>query len=125
KPAARRVPLTATQRTIAARMAHSRATVPDFTLTAEIDVTAALALRRDVNELVADARVSVNDLVVKAVALALRDHPHLNATLDGDDVVEHERVDIGVAVAADDVLLVPVVRGADRLSLVEIAREAR
>lgn len=117
----RRVSLTTTQRTIARRVAEAHATVPDFTLTAELDVTAALALRRDLTEVVRDARVSVNDLFVKAAAIALRDLPRLNASYVGETLIEHARVNVGIVVAADDALRIPVIRDADRRSLIEIA----
>jgi pyruvate dehydrogenase E2 component (dihydrolipoamide acetyltransferase) len=120
-----RVPLTTTQKTIARRMRESRTTVPDFTLTYEADVGRALSLRSQLNEALPAPGVSVNDLVVKAVSLALRDFPRLNATYTDDTVLQHEVIDVGVAVAADDVLLVPVIRNADRLSLPELAVETR
>jgi pyruvate dehydrogenase E2 component (dihydrolipoamide acetyltransferase) len=72
-----------------------------------------------------DGVPSLNDFVVKAVALTLRDEPRFNASFGGDHVLLHSRVDIGVAVAADDALLVPVVRNADAKSLAEIAAETR
>jgi pyruvate dehydrogenase E2 component (dihydrolipoyllysine-residue acetyltransferase) len=122
--AARSVSLTPTQRTIARRMTESRASVPDFTLLAEVDVTAALTFRRELNELYA-AGVSINDLVVKATGVALSEHRRLNASFAGDSVVEHDRIHVGVAVATEDALFVPVVRDADHASLVEIARATR
>jgi pyruvate dehydrogenase E2 component (dihydrolipoamide acetyltransferase) len=106
-------------------MAESRSTIPDFTLTADVDLTRALELLRELNDLGPDARVSVNDLFVRAAALALREHPRLNSSFAGDAVVEHERIDVGVAVATDDALLVTVVRSADRLGLTAIARETK
>ncbi|HEU4703258.1 MAG TPA: dihydrolipoamide acetyltransferase family protein, partial [Conexibacter sp.] len=118
-----RVELSATRRTIARRMVASRTEIPEFTVTREIDMTAAVALRRQLAD--ADRRVSVNDLVVKAAALALREGPALNASWGGDHVVRHARVNVGVAVAAGDALLVPVIADADRKSLPEIAAEAR
>jgi pyruvate dehydrogenase E2 component (dihydrolipoamide acetyltransferase) len=118
-----RVALSATQRTIARRMVASRSEIPEFALTAELDMTDALALRRQLAD--AGHRVSVNDLVVKAAALALREHPALNASWGGDHVVRHARVNVGIAVAADDVLLVPAIADADRKSLPQIAAEAR
>jgi pyruvate dehydrogenase E2 component (dihydrolipoamide acetyltransferase) len=121
----RRVELSPAQRTIARRMAESRTTIPDFTLRAEIDLTRALELQRELNDLRPEARVSVNDLIVKSTALALRAHPRLNASFDGDAVVEHDHVHVGIAVATDDALLVPVIRGADALSLVEVAAESK
>jgi pyruvate dehydrogenase E2 component (dihydrolipoamide acetyltransferase) len=121
-----RVELSATQRTIARRMSASRGEIPDFTLTAEIDVTEVLAMRRELNAAVPAGRVSVNDMVVRAVALALREHPGLNASWGGDHIVRHARVNVGVAVATDDdALLVPTIADADRKSVLEIAAEAR
>jgi pyruvate dehydrogenase E2 component (dihydrolipoamide acetyltransferase) len=104
-------------------MVASRTEIPEFTLTREIDMTAALALRRQLAE--AGHRVSVNDLVVKAAALALCEHPALNASWGGDHVVHHGHVSVGIAVAAEGVLLVPVIADADRKSLPEIGVEAR
>jgi pyruvate dehydrogenase E2 component (dihydrolipoamide acetyltransferase) len=106
-------------------MTASRTAIPEFTLTAELDVTAALELRRELNELSPDARVSVNDLLVKAVALALREFPRLNASYVDDGLVQHARVNVGVAVATDDALLVPTVFDADRASLQDIAAATR
>jgi pyruvate dehydrogenase E2 component (dihydrolipoamide acetyltransferase) len=119
------VQLTSTQRTIARRMAASRSEVPDFTLTAEIDMTAAIDLRRKLLEAWPQARLSVNDLIVRAVALALRSHPRLNASWAGDHIVRHARVNVGVAVATEDALLVPVLADADRKSPLELGAEAR
>ncbi len=118
--------LSSIQRTIARRMAQSRAEIPDFTLNAEIDMTRALELRADLNRLAEGAAgVSVNDFVVRAAAIALREHPRLNSSFADDHVVTRDEVDIGVAVAAADILLVPVIRNADRLSLADIARRSR
>jgi len=124
-PGDERIELTSTQRTIARRMVASRSEVPEFTLTAEIDMTDALALRRQLAELGDGARVSVNDLVVKAVALVLREQPAMNASWGGDHIVRHGRVNVGIAVASEGALLVPVIQDADRKPLSEIAREAR
>jgi pyruvate dehydrogenase E2 component (dihydrolipoamide acetyltransferase) len=121
---ARPIPLSPAQRTIAKRMTSSRTTIPDFTLTFDVDFTAALAMRHELNA-AASANVSINDVIVKAVALTLREFPRLNASFEGDAIVEHETIDIGVAVATEDSLLVPVVRRADRMALQEIARETR
>jgi pyruvate dehydrogenase E2 component (dihydrolipoamide acetyltransferase) len=112
-------PLSATQRTIATRMARSRTSVPDFDVEAEIDMSACLALRRQV-----DAPPSINDFIVKACALALREHPRVNGTFS-DGFVTHDHINVGIAVATDDALLVPVIRDADALSLAAIARSSR
>jgi pyruvate dehydrogenase E2 component (dihydrolipoamide acetyltransferase) len=100
-------------------MARSRTSVPDFDVEAEIDMSACLALRRQV-----DAPPSINDFIVKACALALREHPRVNGTFS-DGFVTHDHINVGIAVATDDALLVPVIRDADALSLAAIARSSR
>jgi pyruvate dehydrogenase E2 component (dihydrolipoamide acetyltransferase) len=112
------------QRTVARRMAESRATVPDFELRCEVDMSAAVELRGRLRE-VADPVPSYNDFVVKAAALALREFPRVNASYRDGAVETYERVNVGVAVAADDALVVPNIFDADRLSLGEIARKSR
>jgi pyruvate dehydrogenase E2 component (dihydrolipoyllysine-residue acetyltransferase) len=116
--------LSRVQRTIATRMAESRALVPDFTLEVEIEMDACLALRAQLAEH-ADPVPSINDMVIKACALALVGHPRVNGSYrdDGFDLYEH--VNVGFAVAAEDSLLVPVIRDADGRSLGSIARAAR
>ena len=117
--------LTATQRTIAERMARSRAEIPEFTVEAEIDMEAAAALRAELRGLGHLPPPSFNDLIVRAVALALRDVPALNAAFVDGRVVRFSRVNVGVAVATEDALVVPTIFDADRKSLLEIAAEAR
>jgi pyruvate dehydrogenase E2 component (dihydrolipoamide acetyltransferase) len=119
------VRLTPTQRTIARRMAESRAQIPEFTLEAEIDMEAAATLREELRVLGREPLPSFNDLVVKAVALALRRHSGLNATFGGDRITRLERVNVGIAVATDDALYVPTIRDADERSVFEIAELAR
>jgi len=118
-PARDAAALTATQRTIAARMAKSRAGVPDFDVEVEIDMTACLELRKQ-----ADSPPSINDFIVKACALALREHPRVNGTFS-DGFVTHDHVNIGIAVATDDALLVPVIRDADTRAIHDIAQQSR
>ncbi len=125
-----RVPFDATRRAIATRLTQSATTVPAFHATASADVTDLLALRAAANETtaVSGAKVSVNDLVVKAVALALREHPTLNASYSpdaGGQTLHHARVHIGIAVAAPSGLVVPVVRDADEATIAAIARRTR
>jgi len=125
KGALTRVELTRVQQTIARRMAEAKSTQPDFVLRVEADMEEAVALRARLRTLAADAdrpAPSFNDLVVRACALALREHPR--AYRDGAFEL-YERVNVGVAVAAEDALLVPVVEDADRKSLGEIAGETR
>jgi pyruvate dehydrogenase E2 component (dihydrolipoamide acetyltransferase) len=120
----RRVELTRVQQRIAARMAESRAVVPDFALEVEIDMDACVALR---DELAAhtDPVPSINDMVVKACAVALLGHPRVNGSYRDGGFELHDQVNVGFAVAATDALLVPVIRGADAKRLAEIASEAR
>ena len=119
--------LSRTQVQIAQRMAESRATVPDFTLRAEIDMQQAVGLREQLRRVERATEVvpSYNDMVLKACAMALREHPRANAAYRDGAFELYERVNVGIAVAAQDSLIVPTVFDADRKSLLEIAREAR
>jgi pyruvate dehydrogenase E2 component (dihydrolipoamide acetyltransferase) len=117
-------PLTSLESTIAARMTAAKATVPDFTLTTEVEMDPALELRSHLSELGLDPLPSITDLVVKACAMALRAHPRVNASY-GDGTIEiHGRVNIAVAVAAPDAPA-PVVADADAKTLAQIAVETR
>ena len=118
--------LSRTQVQIAQRMAESRATIPDFTLGAEIDMQSAVALRDQLRRARAtEVVLSYNDMVVKACAIALREHPRANAAYRDGAFELYERVNVGIAVAAQDSLIVPTVFDADGKTLLEIAREAR
>jgi pyruvate dehydrogenase E2 component (dihydrolipoamide acetyltransferase) len=116
--------LTPTQATIARRMVESATTVPVFTVSGDIDVSLIAALRAGAREEGGDIP-SVNDFVVKAAALALREAPRFNASYVDGKIELYSRVNVGVAVATDDALLVPVVFDADQKSLVQIAAETR
>jgi pyruvate dehydrogenase E2 component (dihydrolipoamide acetyltransferase) len=105
-------------------MAESRATVPDIELRCEVDMSGVVALRNRLRD-VADPPPSYNDFIVKAVALALREFPRVNGSYREGTVETYARVNVGIAVAAEDALLVPTIFDADRLSLGEIARVAR
>jgi pyruvate dehydrogenase E2 component (dihydrolipoamide acetyltransferase) len=118
------VELSRTQQLIARRMAESKATVPDFALDMDIDMEAAVAMRAQLKQ-VADVVPSFNDMVVKACALALREFPRANGSYKDGRYELHGRVNVGVAVAAQDALVVPTIFDADRKSLGEIARAAR
>ncbi len=120
-----RVELSSVQRTIWRRMVESRTQIPEFELTAEIDMTRAVAMRTELAELENGDVPSLNDLVVRAVALALREHPGLNAGVLGEDVVRFSRVNVGIAVALDDALVVPALYDADLKTLHELAAESR
>ena len=121
---AERLPLTSTQRVIAQRMAETIATVPHFRLSADVDFGEVLRLRARLRAAVGDAAPTVNDIVVALTGRALREHPAVNSSFAGDAIERYERVNVGIAVARPDALLVPVVRDADRRSLGEIARES-
>ncbi len=112
---------------IAQRMAESKATIPDFSLHAEVDMEQAVALREQLRKAArgGDVVPSYNDMVVKACGLALREHPRANAAYRDGAFELYERVNVGIAVAADDSLIVPTLLDADRKSLLDIAREAR
>jgi pyruvate dehydrogenase E2 component (dihydrolipoyllysine-residue acetyltransferase) len=112
--------LTATQATIARRMVESATTIPVFTVSADIDVSLVAALRKNV-----DGAPSLNDFVVKAAALTLQEFPRFNASYADGSIECYSRVNVGIAVATDDALLVPVVGDADRKTLREIATETR
>jgi pyruvate dehydrogenase E2 component (dihydrolipoyllysine-residue acetyltransferase) len=120
--------LTRTQQVIARRMAESKATVPEFTITTEVDMEAAVALRSQLKAVAegSDTPVpSYNDMVVKACAIALREYPRANGSYKDGHFELYSRVNIGVAVAAQDALVVPTVFDADKKSLGEIARDGR
>ncbi|MGH2615406.1 MAG: 2-oxo acid dehydrogenase subunit E2, partial [Thermomicrobiales bacterium] len=106
------------------RMAESMRTAPHFYVTSEVDMAPAAALREQINAQAADdaAKVSFNDLVIKAAALALREFPNLNASLEGNQLVDHTNIDINVAVAIEGGLIAPFVPDADQKGLITIAR---
>ena len=118
------------RKTIAKRLAQSKFTAPHFYLTVDVDMGRAMAFRTDLNAIAAQqdlGKLSVNDLVTKAVAVALRRHPMVNASyLEDDGVIrQHAGAHVAIAVAMPDGLITPVVRDADRKGLAEIARETR
>jgi pyruvate dehydrogenase E2 component (dihydrolipoamide acetyltransferase) len=120
-----RVPLSRFRKVTARRLAESMRTAPHFYLTRHVDAEELLAFRATLNTAVAPDKVSVNDLIVKACASALRAFPALNVSFTEDHLLVHRRVHVGVAVALDDGLLVPVIRDADRKSVTQVAAEAR
>ncbi|WP_123023502.1 dihydrolipoamide acetyltransferase family protein [Mycolicibacterium stellerae] len=116
------IPLTGMRKAIARRLTESKTTVPHFYLTADCRVDALMDLRRTVNE-AGVSKVSVNDFVLKAVALALIEVPEANAIWNGDSIRRFETADITVAIAVDGGLLTPVLRGVDRLPISAIATQ--
>jgi pyruvate dehydrogenase E2 component (dihydrolipoyllysine-residue acetyltransferase) len=121
---ARILELTATQATIARRMVEAAATIPVFTVSSDIDMSLIAALRRGAREEREDAP-SLNDFVVKAAAGALREFPRFNASYVDDRLECYSRINVGIAVATDDALLVPVVLDADQKTLAQIAADTR
>jgi pyruvate dehydrogenase E2 component (dihydrolipoamide acetyltransferase) len=120
-------PLSPMRKTIAKRLTQSIGPVPHFFLTIEVDMGESMRLRGRINERFADqgVKVSPNDLIIKAVAAALRKHPWVNASWTGDAIRFHDQVHVGVAVAVEEGLITPVVRDADRKGVAEIATEVR
>lgn len=118
------VPVSQMRKTIARRLSESLFTAPHFYLTMTIDMDAAVAARTKINE-TAPVKISFNDMVVKAVAIALRQHPKVNSSWLGDKIRYNHHINIGVAVAVEDGLLVPVVRFADGKSLSQIGKEVK
>ncbi len=113
------------RKTIAKRLSESKFTAPHFYLTMEIDMDEAMRQRESMNAALAPAKVSFNDLVIKSAAAALRKHPKVNASWLGDKIRYNDHIHIGVAVAVDEGLLVPVVRHADTKSLLVINEEVK
>jgi pyruvate dehydrogenase E2 component (dihydrolipoamide acetyltransferase) len=112
------------RRTTGRRMAESKAAAPHFYVTSQVDMAPATALREQINAQAPDdaAKVSFNDLIIKAAALALRQYPNLNAALENDQLVEHPNIDINVAVAIEGGLIAPFVPDADQKGVITIAR---
>jgi pyruvate dehydrogenase E2 component (dihydrolipoamide acetyltransferase) len=109
---------------IAKRLAESKFSAPHFYLTMEMNMDNAISARTQLNE-VSPVKISFNDLVVKAVALSLRQHPAVNASWMGDKIRRHHHIHIGIAVAIEDGLIVPVIRFADQKDLPRIAAESK
>ncbi len=123
-PDAEEVPLTSMRRTIARRMTESKTTVPHFYVTTEVAMDEALALRKQINAKLSDEeKVTVNDLIVKAAALALRQFPSINAAFAEDKIIRHKQINVGTAVAIEGGLLTVVQRDTDKSTLSTIARD--
>ena len=119
------VPLTQIRKTIARRLAESLGPIPTFYLTAEFDMVRAAEMRTALKEIGEEFKVSFNDIVIKAVANALADHPEVNAHWMVDHIRYFNRVHVGMAVAIEEGLITPVIFDADRKTLPEISREAK
>ncbi len=126
-------PLTPMRQTIARRTTESKQQVPHFYITMEVDMEAALALRQQLNALLSpggdlrseEASISVNDLLTKAAAVALKQFPNVNASFAGSEVRVHDQINIGIAVAREVGLVTTVLRDADKKPLAQIAHESR
>jgi pyruvate dehydrogenase E2 component (dihydrolipoamide acetyltransferase) len=119
------IPLTLIRKTIARRLSESNGPVPTFFLTAEYDATRGAELRTQLLEMGEQYKVSFNDIVIKAVALSLAEHPEVNAHWLGDKIRHFNRIHVAMAVAVEDGLITPVLFDADRMTLWEISEKAR
>jgi pyruvate dehydrogenase E2 component (dihydrolipoamide acetyltransferase) len=124
RPSDRALPFTGMRRAIAEKMLRSHQQIPSVTLVTRADVTDLVTLRARMNE-GGGQKVSYTDFIVRAAAAALREHPMINSVIDGDRIVLRDQIDIGIAVALEAGLIVPVVRGADSLGVRQIAAAAR
>ena len=118
------IPNSQVRNVIAKRLGESKFTAPHFYLTMDINMDNAMVSRSQMNE-ISPAKISFNDLVVKACAIALRQHPAINASWIGDKIRRHHHIHIGIAVAIEDGLIVPVIRFADQKTLSQIAAESK
>jgi len=121
------IPLTSMRKTVARRLVESMQSAPHFYLTIQVDVEALLGLRAELNQRLADegVKLSVNDLLIKACAVTLRAHPDINVSWAGDKILRYRRVNVGIAVAVDGGLIVPVVRDTDQKSVSQISKDAK
>jgi pyruvate dehydrogenase E2 component (dihydrolipoamide acetyltransferase) len=125
-PESEEVPASRLRQAIGRRMVESKTAAPHFYVTTEVDMDPALALRKQINAMLPeDEKVSVNDLIVKAAALALRDFPNLNASFGGDKIIRHKRINVGTAVAVEGGLLTVVQQNTDHSTLTKIAGDNR
>ncbi|HEX6177543.1 MAG TPA: dihydrolipoamide acetyltransferase family protein [Thermoanaerobaculia bacterium] len=118
------IPLSAMRRTIAKRLSESTGPIPHFYLTADYDVTNLVSVRQQMIDMTG-AKLSLNDFIVRAVALSLRHHPNVNASWGDDAITQHGEVHVGIAVATPEGLITPVIRNADQKSVTDIASEVR
>lgn len=114
--------LSGMRKVVAERMLASHTQIPSVTQTVKVDVTELLELRAKLKA--SGAKITINDLVLKATAIALKDNPHMLVSYDDGCIIEHKHINIGMAVALDNGLIVPVIRDADKLSLSELASKA-
>ncbi|SMC60615.1 pyruvate dehydrogenase complex dihydrolipoamide acetyltransferase [Moheibacter sediminis] len=113
------------RKVIAKRLAESKFTAPHYYLNVEVDMDNCMSSREQINKLNPESKISFNDIIVKACALALRKHPQVNSSWKGDETLIHGDINIGVAVAVEDGLLVPVIKNTDFKSFAEISGEVK
>ncbi len=118
-------PTSEMRRTIARRLVTSIGPVPHFFLTIEVDMERAAEMRRSINELYPDLKLSINDIIIKVAAVALLQHPQVNASFQDKTIRYYEHADIGVAVATENGLITPIIRAAELKSLLDIPGEVR
>jgi len=118
------VPVSQMRKTIARRLSESKFTAPHFYLSISVDMDNAITSRKAINAM-GGPKISFNDIIVKATAMSLREHPVINSSWRGDAIRTNEHVNVGVAVAVEDGLLVPVVRYTDTKTLAEISTEVK
>ncbi|EMM98700.1 dihydrolipoamide acetyltransferase family protein [Leptospira noguchii] len=124
----RKLELTGMRKTIASRLSHSTSTIPHFYLTLELDANPLDSLRNSYNQdlkLEGPLKISLNDLIIKACSLSLKDVPEVNSSWKEDHILEHGRIDIGVAVSIEGGLITPYIRNADQKSVSEISLEIK
>lgn len=121
---AKEIPLSMMRKTIAKRLVESKSTIPHFYLTSEMNMKRAMEFRNSFLE-ATGTKISYNDIIVKAAALALHENPKANSSFAGDKIIQHGRVDISIAVAIEEGLITPVLRQADQKTLQEISSETK
>ncbi|MBN1210656.1 MAG: pyruvate dehydrogenase complex dihydrolipoamide acetyltransferase [Myxococcaceae bacterium] len=123
RPEPQVVPISTMRRVIAQRMTEVKPGVPHFYLTVDVEMDAAMKIREEAKAL--ESKVSVNDIIVKAAAIALRRYPKVNVSLQGDQILQYATADVGIAVALEEGLITPIIRDADQKGLSAISAEAR
>ncbi len=125
EPVAETIELTGMRKAIARRMVESKTTVPHFYLTVEIDMSGVFDMRRKINEMQEETKVSFTDIMIKIAAHALLKHPKVNSYWAEDSIKRRGEIHIGLAVALDDGLITPVVRNCDKKGILQISRETK
>ncbi|WP_185878379.1 dihydrolipoamide acetyltransferase family protein [Blattabacterium cuenoti] len=122
----KRVILSSMRKKIAEHLTHSKFTAPHYYLIIEIDVGKMIQLRKDLNEkLSTEEKISFNDIIIKAVAISLKKNPNVNTSWKEEEIIYHSFINIGVAVAVKEGLIVPVIHNADKKSLLQISKEIK